>query len=251
MQRYFHTFQYDGKFLSDLGAVIAQKPTFPKPEPDVEFVSLPGKSGDGISDNKRYKNVELLFKIRAVPAFCNLTVDEFSEKLSEWLQVGKCEYKEFRETYNKGYYRKAFCTKISDIIAVTKRVYEATITFNCEPFLYQVRGREELSYQTGVSSIALTNPEEWNALPILKVTGSGAFTISVNSNSFEITLNGTQITIDKPNEDVYYTNTGISCNDKISALALPYFQPGENIIAISTESGTNFSMSIIPNWRRL
>ena len=242
-----HTFEFNNKKLIELGALITEKPILFGSSKELEFSSLPGKSGDVVIDKKRFKNKVLSYKIASVPTLCPYNSQQLVYALKEWLLT--CyDYKMLRDTYNTGYFRKAVCTDVSDPVVDAEGLIRTTATFNCDPFLYDMQGINEIVVN---SSTTLINSEMWDSEPIFKVNGSGAFTISVNSDSFEITLNGTEITIDKPNEDVYYTSTGISCNDKISALALPYFQPGENIITIGTTSGTNFSMSIIPNWRRL
>lgn len=245
----FHTFYFNGHFLYELGAVIAQPPTHITSMRDINFESIPGRSGDSIVDNGRYENKTLSFPIRAVPTFCDLSLQDFKYKLAEWLQVGDCTYKEYRDTYNPGYYRKGIVTEIEKTVAVKRDVYETTITFNFDPFLYSREGLTEIAVNS--NNYTITNREKWDAEPIIKVNGNGLFTITVNTDVIEITLDGTEITIDKPNEDVYYTSTGISCNDKIDAVRLPILKPGANEITYSTGSGTGFTMKIIPNWRRL
>lgn len=245
----FHTFWYDGKFLSDLGAVISQRPTYYVSTPDIEFFKILGKNGSAIIDYNRYENITFKVPIRAVPAYCDMTIKDFSYKLTEWLRTGDVEYKIYKDTYNPNYFRKAVVTEIDDIVAVQKDVYETTITFNCDPFLYSKSGLTEIEVNS--NNYTITNREKWDAEPIIKVNGNGLFTITVNTDVIEITLDGTEITIDKPNEDVYYTSTGISCNDKIDAVRLPFLKPGANEITYSTGLGTGFTMTIIPNWRRL
>jgi putative phage tail component, N-terminal domain len=245
----FHTFWYDGKFLSDLGAVISQRPTYYVSTPDIEFFKIIGKSGSAIIDYNRYENKTFKVPIRAVPAYCDMTIKDFSHKLTEWLRTGDVEYKVYKDTYNPDYFRKAVVTEIDDIVAVRKDVYETTITFNCDPFLYSKSGLTEIEVNS--TNYTITNSEKWDAEPIIKVNGNGLFTVSINDESFNITLDGTQITVDKPNENVYYTTTKVDCNDKYSANIIPELKPGVNTIAVETENGTNFSMSIIPNWRRL
>lgn len=249
MYDYLHTFYYNGHFLHELGAVITQPPTLITPKRDIEFFSIPGKSGDSVIDNARFENKTFRLPIRAVPTFCDLPLQDFKYKLSDWLQAGDCSYKEYRDTYNPGYYRKGIVTEIEETVAVKRDVYETTITFNFDPFLYSREGLTEIAVNS--NNYTIYNRENWSSEPIIKLNGNGLFTVSINAESFNITLDGTQITVDKPNENVYYTTTKVDCNDKYSANIIPELKPGVNTIAVETENGTNFSMSIIPNWRRL
>lgn len=247
-----HTFYFNGHFLYELGAVITQPPTLITPKRDIEFFSIPGKSGDSIIDNGRYENKTLRFPIRAVPTFCNLSLQDFKYKLSDWLQVGDYNYKEYRDTYNPGHFRKGVVTEIEETVAVERDVYETAVTFNFDPFLYNDAGLQTVTYTNLISTPAyLTNLEQWESEPIIKVSGNGMFTVTISGNSFTITLESSdgEITIDKPNENVYDSD-GNDCNDKINAKKLPYLKAGQNKISV-IGTGDNFTLKIIPNWRRL
>lgn len=252
MHDYLHTFYFNGHFLYELGAVITQPPTLITPKRDIEFFSIPGKSGNSIIDNGRYENKTLRFPIRAVPTFCNLSLQDFKYKLSDWLQVGDYNYKEYRDTYNPGYFRKGVVTEIEETVAVERDVYETAVTFNFDPFLYNDAGLQTVTYTNLISAPAyLTNLEQWESEPIIKVSGNGMFTVTISGNSFTITLESSdgEITIDKPNENVYDSD-GNDCNDKINAKKLPYLKAGQNKISV-IGTGDNFTLKIIPNWRRL
>ena len=243
----FHTFEFNGKKLSELGAVIAQRPKIVIATHDIKLTEIPFLSGDIVTDGKRYKNISYKYNIRAVPTYCNMTVDEFSKRLAEWLDTGT--YSIYRDTYNAGYFRYAIVTKIDTIEAVFKDVYETSITFSFAPFMYSDDGIKKINLSSANNSVtyALTNPEQWESLPVIKITGSGNFTATINGVQMTLTGVNNYIVIDKPNEDVY--DGGGSCNNKISALKLPSFSPGQNSVVIS--SNNSFSVEITPNWRRL
>lgn len=249
----FHTFQYNGKYLYELGAVIAQRPQTYISNRDIGFESIPGRSGDIPNDNGRYDNISFQIAIRAVPAFCNLNLQDFTYRLSEWLCVGDYDYKEYRDTYNPGYFRKAVCTDISDVTAVKRDVFETTVTFNCDPFLYSDVGLQTVTYTSNSShqiSAKLLNPEQWHSEPIITVSGETQLTLAIGGKSVSVVLSEdvNKIIIDKPSENVYDAD-GNSCNDKVGAMALPYLQPGIN--TINAIGLGDFSLKITPNWRRL
>lgn len=242
-----HDLEFDGQHLSEFGAVLSETPHYTIAIKDIEFTSLPGKSGDIITDNGRYKNKSITYKITSIP-FEQRTEQEFVFKLSEWLMTA-AEYKILRDTYTQGYYRKAVCTSISDPVVEASGMMTIKVTFNCEPFLYSDTGSNKISLVSSSNAVSttITNPEMWSSEPIIKINGGGDFTVTVNDISLTISDVSNYVTIDKQSEDVYDSNG--SCNDKLSALRLPYFKAGSNSLTIT---GTNsFTVAIVPNWRRL
>ena len=244
-----HTFEFNGKKLINIGAVITEPPHYTISMRELEFSSLPKKSGDVVVDKKRFKNRTISYKISSVPYLHSYTEQQFVNILSEWL-LTSYEYKALRDTYNLGYFRKAVCTEISDPKVDATGVVSATVTFNCDPFLYNNNGVKPIT-QSGTGTFTLKNPEEWSSEPVITVNGNGDFTVNVNGESFDITLNGNAVVIDKPAENVYYLSTKAACNDIITASELPELKTDMNTIQVTTTSGTGFTMSITPNWRRL
>lgn len=243
----FHTFEFNGHKLSELGAVITQRPSYAIAVHDIELAEIPFVSGDVVVDNKKYKNISYKIPIRAVPSLCNLSAEDFTKRLSEWLDSG--EYCIYRDTYNPGYFRYAVTTTIDPVTAVFKDVYETSISFSFKPFLYSDKGIETISSSSANNAVTmkLINPEKWDSEPIIKINGSGDFTVAVGSTSLSLTGVSNYIVIDKTKEDVY--DGGGSCNNKLSGLYLPYLKTGENNISITGSS--SFSVDITPNWRRL
>lgn len=242
----FKDFSFNGFKLSELGAVIRQRPTHIISLPSLDFIEKPFKSGDEIINYGRYKNLSYKIPIRALPSFCDLTLEEFTKKLSEWLVTEN--YGIYRDTYNNGYFRYGIVSEISEVISVESDVYECEITFNFQPFLYSDEGQNLLTYLSTNNLINLTliNPETVPSEPTLKITGSGNFVMAVNGKNIYLTGVENYIIIDKKREDVYDANG--SCNGKINAVELPFLTAGENTISIT--GGSAFTVEITPNWRR-
>ena len=243
-----HNFEFNNKKLSDLGAVIIENPSYTLSVRELDFTSIPSKSGDVITDKNRFKNVGLSYKISSVPTFCDYTEQQFVYALSEWL-LTSYDYKVLRDTYNPGYFRKAVCTDISNPTVEASGIVQTTVTFCCDPFLYSDVGAAPIVFESlGTTSNSLTNPEPYESEPIIKIIGDGDFVLQIGD--FVIPINGVseEITIDKPNENVY-DKSGNACNNKISALKLPVLTTGTNYIGI-IHTGA-FTLEITPNWRRI
>jgi Phage-related protein len=243
-----HDFEYNGRKLSELGAVISENPHYALSVRELNFDKIPQKSGDIITDKKRFKNLSVTYNVTSVPTFANITEQSFVNTLSEWL-LSTYEYGILRDTYSVGYFRKAVVTGITEPSVIVSGVVSAKVTFNSDPFLYSDIGINTISLTSAnnAASATIINPEQWDSEPIIKINGSGNFSVSVGNVSFNLTGVNNYIIIDKPNEDVY--DSGGSCNDKLSGLYLPTLKAGENNITIT--GNNSFSIDITPNWRRL
>lgn len=261
------TFSYNGHSLSELGAVMKQKPRQVFSIPDINLVEMPFRNGDYIDNNGRYKNVIFKIPVIALPEFCSLTLDEFSHALVDWLMSGPIGYKTYRDDYNKGYFRYGIITSIEPVEETEHGVYETEVTVNCKPFLYSDVGTVPLEFNVSNPSnnswsTTIVNPENCVSEPVITVTGSATFTITCTGQvvgqpygepETKVKVRAQNIsgfTIDKPTEDVY-TLSGSSCNDLVEGLKLPKFGLGTNTILISTPSNASYTVKVIPNWRRL
>lgn len=246
------TFSFNGRTLSELGAVITEPPHYEVAVRELENISIPGKSGDIIIDKERFKNVLLKYKVTHVPTLSDLRSDEFVTALSAWL-LTVYNYCELRDTYNAGYFRKAFCTSIGSPTAETSNAVETTITFDCAPFWYSDSGTHPvvLTPTAGTAQWQYHNPEAWAADPVIRIEGSGDFVIAVTGAKtilLQISDVDGGVIIDTPHENVT-DFSGSDVNDLVSGNLLPYLSPGSGTVTISGENA--FTATLIPNWRRL
>lgn len=246
----FKTFSFNGVSLIELGAVMAERPTHVIAERDIEFESVPYLNGDILTDNGRYVNKTRKIKIRAVPKLCKMSLEQWSRRLTEWLIT--IDYGVYRDDFNPGYFRKGIVTKIDEIKAVQKDVYETSIEFNFQPFWYSDIGQEEKEWNTTENSLTvnLYNPEMWESAPYYEITVAGLYQLSVNDEIMTID-NPFRTFIDKEIENIYDVD-GASINNRVSGLKISGLKPKENVITITRTSGTGrWWFTLIPRWRRL
>lgn len=248
-----HTFEFNNKKLSDIGAVLMENPHYTLSVKELDFTSLPGKSGDIITDKNRFRNSSISYKVSSMPLFCSYTEQEFVYALSEWL-LTSYDYKILRDTYNPGYFRKAICTDIANPTVEASGVVWTTVTFNCDPFLYSNLGLQSVTFNSNsdfrIENVTFRNPEKWESEPVIEIIPSSSATMSLKINDVSVAVEQIDktIIIDVPNRNVYDTQNK-ACNELITAPKLPFLLPGNNEI---TASGTgNYAVKIIPNWRRL
>jgi phage-related protein len=247
-----HTFKFNDTALQDLGAVIRQRPRIVIAVPDIDFEPVPFKAGDLAIDNHRYQNVEFEIPIRSIPAFCKMSLQEFSYRLTDWLLSGNPgEYLTYRDTYNPGYYRRAAVKEVSEVVAVHRDVYETTITFSADPYLYSDKGLDIISYTSDSEYTVnkyIVNPEKWDSAPIIRIVGDGTFTCVFGDQSVILSNVTSGVVINKMTEEVYDLS-GNRESDVIYTVALPKFLTGSNRVYVQGQSA--FSVEVQPNWRRL
>lgn len=96
-------FTYNGRRSSDFGVFISGTETFGAPERDVERVTIPGKNGDVLLDNGRYKNIRQTY-----PAFIPKTFDTDIGAFRAFI-ASNPGYRRLEDTYHPDeYYKAAF-----------------------------------------------------------------------------------------------------------------------------------------------
>ena len=251
-------FTFNGQKLSDFGAVITDVIRYPISDRELEFIAIPGKSGDVVLDKKRYKNIPITYKISHVPTFSDDSGRHFAFKLSEWL-TASYEYGILRESYTPGYFFKAVCKGYTTPEEDAEGCVSCAVSFSCDPYLYADAGVAEKHYSSSVVENSdneyhqfeietyIFNPEKWDSEPIITIEGSGIYSAAFGSYAVNVTDNSGIIIIDKPHENVY-DEDGNPKNNKLSAQELPSLAPGNNLIRIWSDNP--FTLKIKPNWRR-
>lgn len=128
-----------------------------------------------------------------------------------------------------------------------------TVNFRCDPYWYYDNVADITVSGSGTS---VTNPGTAEAVPKIKITGSGDITLMVTGGGTaqSVVLTGIDggIILDGPNQEAYAipaggSATAASMNDKMDGEFLT-LAPGANQIAWT---GSVTSIVITPNWRDL
>ena len=243
----FPYFTFDGVKSLDKGLYIKSTNTLDSAARDVTRVSVPGRSGDLILDNGRYKN----FPLRYECSLLDTTSAKFGQlagALRDWL-TRRYGYYELTDSYRKGYIRLA---SFKEGVAIDKQLDmlgEVTLEFDCKPFLYMTSGLETQTFLAPSTSplnpMTIQNPSNYRSKPIIKVYGSGAVTFTLNTSVFYLTVNGA-LTIDSELMEVY-EGTSTPANSKMVAPSYPELRTGPNFFYVGG-TGTVTSIEITPRW---
>lgn len=235
-----HKFWYNGHCCRDFGIYVSGENTFNGPERDYELVSIPGRSGDLIRDNNRYKNITVSY-----PAFIHRDFLKNSDAARNWLLNSPMDYGKLEDDYHPDTFRLGFFTGPIDFdTRFLNRSGEVTISFSCKPHRYLKSGERPLQITNGQ---ILHN--SWDvALPLIKISGSGSGTISVGNVTVTMQEIDGGLTLDAETQNAY--NGGVNKNSTISVSNrnFPTLLWGDQ--RISWTGGVT-SVEITPRWRML
>ena len=226
---------FDSTSTSSFGAYCISGTTAKTPERDVSVVEIPGRNGNLIVDNGRYKNREftLTFGIRGD----NVTGRAIS--FYDWLSLHSNNYYELSDPQIDGSYLMARVSSLDEPVFARMRTKDGhallQVTFDAKPQRYLTIGDD---WKAFTASGTIKNPTHHISQPGLRIYGTG----SVQINDVKITVTTAfkpYFYIDTATMDTQWSNVvTITGGDAIT------LQPGQNSITL-----TNITdLEIEPRW---
>ena len=253
-----HYFIYNGKNSADYGVFISGNALYDTPTREIEVISVPGRNGDIIFDNRRFTNVEVTYPCY-IPRGFNEKFNDFKAAI-----LSDTKYHRLEDTYSPEHFREGF---ITGPIQVTTGPFNKSgqfdITFNCKPQRFLKLGERALTITTSGSS--LHNRTDFPSKPLIQVIGESGgdgmiefvkrnpqsaedyYTVNFENNPTGIFY------LDSESGIAYYENTSggvitkIPINDRVQAQStgFPQIAPGYNTI---TFYGDVTRLQIQPRW---
>lgn len=180
MKPIFNSLEFDGINSMDHGVFITGESVYNAPERDVESVEIPGRNGDVLIDNGRWRNIDVTYHAGTY----GKDQAQFASKIRNFrnLLASRHGYHRLADTYNPEEYRMGtFKSSVEVDAEGRKRAGEFDVIFNCKPQRYLTSGEAAISVQNGET---LFNPTPYDASPLLAVEGYG--TIGFNGYEIEI-----------------------------------------------------------------
>lgn len=181
----FNGLTFDGINSLDYGIYITGEAVYNTPERDVESIEIPGRSGDYLQDNGRWKNIEVTYKAGVFGD----DQSEFAAKIRNFRNAlaSRIGYKRITDTYNPNEYRLgAFVKPVEVEPKSMSRTGEFDIIFNCKPQRWLTSGEQETTIASGD---VLNNPTLYKSSPLLMVEGYGA----IDFNGYEINIDSSPL----------------------------------------------------------
>lgn len=216
------------------GLYVSGSRTFNSAEKDYTKVSVPGRSGDLLIFNNRYKNVEVVYDAIVIDDYANRTED-----IRAWL-LSANGYCRLEDTYHPNEFRMASFSGPIDFDTVMLEAGATELTFDCKPQRWLKIGEVPIIIEATEQTI--TNPTLFQAKPLIRVYGAGVIGIG-NSSITVLTAGANYIDIDCDTQNCYEGTNNKNYQVEISKW--PILQPGPN--TISFEGGIT-KVQIIPRW---
>ena len=229
MENIYYT-KYDIEYNNETGkghgVILYDYAHFSGAEKSYQISAVGGRLGElvGVDDYKSNLVIQCTFGIISPQFKSHVTV------LKRWLKgTGTLVISDHQNVLYK-----VWKVDYGDIERELRKFGQFTVSFTCTPYQFEKDGL------IPVSDIDY-NPYDL-CRPIYTITGTGAFTLTVNGNEMTGTVNGS-ITIDTERM-VSYNADGVSQNNVVTGNYEELYIPHGDV-SVSVSGGT---LSIIPQW---
>lgn len=245
-----NSFTFNGQNSLDYGLYVSGNQTFNSAEKDYSKVSVPGRSGDLLIFNNRYKNVNLNYNAILIDNY-----EENAANVRAWL-LSANGYCRLEDTYHPDEFRIASFSGPIDFDTKMLEAGETTLTFDCKPQRWLKSGEQKMAVITPETdgnlkeaTCTIINPTLFDAKPFIRVYGTRKGRIDIGNTYIIINYpdSGTEyIDIDCDIMDCYEGAINRNSNVEIKDGKWPILTPGRNDIKIV--SSAIMRIEIIPRW---
>ena len=244
------SFTYNGVSSDAKKLNITERHVYNAPDFDVQAIEVPGRSGDLLNPQNRYKNKTITYIgfVRSADFAGATQWERMSAALRElkaWLCADAGTYHDLTDDYDPGYIRRAYISGETSIDLIHDRPNGATVTvtFNAQPFMY---GPAYAGLVLTGGGGTITNPNGFASLPRIEITMSSSGTLTIGSKSWTIGTYSGKLICDSETMD-WYDTTQLR-NSLVTGSGWPVLEPGETTIFWT---GGISKVKIIPRWRTL
>lgn len=219
-----HYLTFAGKSSRDFGVFISGAKTFGSGERDITQVSVPGRNGDLVFDNGRWKNVKVIYEAYIVRDF-----RENYNAFNAWLMSQK-GYARLEDTYQPGIYRTAFFSAGLNAEPVIRLGVGAfTVEFNAKPQKFLRVGEAPMTF---TAAGVIYNPTLFDAQPLIRCNGQSG-TVTVNGKKVTITGCTNHVMLDCDMMEAYEGTANRNGTTTLNNGVFPTLAPGNNAVSFT------------------
>lgn len=223
-------FTFDGVESTIFNTYIAKSNMFDAPKENIESVQIPGSNRIVHLSNNTYEPF-----ILNVECYIPRNMKNYIDGIRNYLYFAKKSTK-YIEALKPDEYRIASFVDAFEVKASDRQGAAFNLTFECRPERFLKSGDETT---TLTASGTINNPTNFASKPLLKVYGTGTF--SVNDNEMQITSADQFTVIDCDTLQCYKAD--VNCNNNVVGDFIQ-LQPGENTITLDGIT----QIDIVPRW---
>ena len=226
--------EFNGVTASSLGVKVAYRPDMPTPEKNIEEIEVPGRDGTLIEWDGTYTDIEIEVDMNFI------TPPEQWGHMFRRVKLWLSKSGALRFSDDAEYFYKVKNAVIDTTERTVREAGEFTVVFRCDPYTYAEAGLREMSL------LEVTYNPGAIAKPIYMITGEGLCKLTVNGKIFSVNV-GQNAAIDT-DLMLTYRQDGETMNADVTGdYADLWLQEGENTLS----APSNFTVTVIPNWRYL
>lgn len=235
-----HELSIDRVPLLNYGVWFDGAKVFNNAEPDVETVEVPGRNGNLIFDNRRFKNVQIDYEAIVNQKFRERYLDFRSFLFSER------GYRRIEDSHIPNVYRMGRVMNNVDpsFISWSHNVAMFTLSLDCRPELFLTSGEQSLEISRGISKII--NPTRFTAKPLIRVYFSSRAVLKINGERIELTQDSSvqpYIDLDCDAQEAFYNLKNCNYLITLEEDHFPDLWPGENEVETTADR-----LEVIPRW---
>lgn len=226
---------FNGISSEEFGLYVGGQESFNAPKKKITKVSIPGRNGDLIIDQKAFNNISVPYMIVGMEGFQKNT-----EKIKEWL-LSPNSYAKLEDSYDPCTYRLGMITAGIDFeLYRLNQTGKAKITFDCKPQKFLTGGTLQNKVENGES---IYNPTEFESLPLIYVDGYG--TLTIGDQVIEIANDFSTVYIDCDIMDCYSGTNNANDSVTFQSHDFPTLKSGDNKVIFDN---TINEVVITPRW---
>lgn len=229
-------FWLDGERSDNFGLRLQEPIKFGASKPKYDTASVPGRNGTLYRFDGSYENITGTARCFALQKD---TVQNALYAVSKWcmFQPG---YHRLETEEEPEIYRMAVVLSGAETEIRMRALAPFALSFDCKPQRYLKSG--ELPVTLTQSGTVLYNPG-MEALPLIKVYGTGTATLTAGGRTVQIKSLDGLLTLDSDTQNAYKGT--LNKNSTISAPEFPVLPPGESAVAWT---GGIQGVEIVPRW---
>lgn len=211
-------FKWNGRSCADYGIFVINEPTIIKPQEKVTFIDVPKRNGALTISENAFNDIML-------DVNCGIKDIDKVEEISAYLNGGG--QLEFPTMWKDMHFTGRVINSINfDKVMRGRTNRTFTVSFRLNPFLYD---NSKTSVRLVNPTTSLMNKGSVDAIPVIRVSGSGDINLMVNGEIINLIGISGVIVIDSVMSEAYDGNRNL-INSKMSG-EFPMLQTGMNGIS--------------------
>ena len=231
-------FVFDGVDCRDFSVYAFENNTFGATGREYESVTIPGKSGNILIDNKRHGNLSHSYSC-VIYEDCERNLDDFRNFLLS--RVGYCRLED--TIHPDEFYQACYMEEFSPVISMDRNMAKMVVTFDRKPQRFLKIGEHPKEFTANGN---IMNPSKFPSIPLIRVYGTGSF--GIGSNTITISENSTYIDIDCEIMEAFTGDTIKNSAVSFSQNDFPTLHEGLNGVTLNT--GIT-KVIITPRWYKM